>query len=140
MSNPIPEEKKNPVKADVTIWQPGKTIQEMLDYEYAITGGLMRALTVLSKLKPEFNIGSIWTELKKQGFEVEHGVIKLLLESKLGINQQLDGFNLYKAIPSHRWVAEELVVEGPKSTPVAPGTKPAVAKPKPVIAVDPASV
>ena len=124
MSEPEKEVKKAPVKADVTIWQPGKSIQEMIDDEDAIAGGLMKALTVLSKKKTKFNIGSIYSELRKEGFEVEHRFIELLLKKKCGIKKELVGVNLYKALLPSQWVEEVKVEEKKEEEPKAVATPP----------------
>ena len=104
MSEETKVEKKSPVKADVTIWQPGKSIQEMLDYEDAVVGGLKIALTRLSKRKSLFNLGSIYSQLQKAGFEVDHPFIQALLKTKMGIKPTTFNGTMYKALHSDLWV------------------------------------
>ena len=84
------------VKQDIIIWQAGKSLEEMWDDQEKIIVILKQALRDLSAKREFFNAGSIYTALKKGGYELEHKDINKLLR-KLKIYPSARGQNIYKS-------------------------------------------
>lgn len=102
---PVNEKKeaRAPVKADIFIWQPGKQIQEMFDFQVKLTESIQEIILNLSANRPQINTGMVWTAImklpfvKQSGLEIKHDVIRNLLKTHFNIHPSRKGRHTYES-------------------------------------------
>ena len=97
---PLPEPPKLTYKtitrADIIVWQAGKSLEEMYQHQEKIFELLKQTLRTLSQKREFINLGSIYSGLKNGGYDIDPQDINKLLR-KLEIYPSSQGQNIYKS-------------------------------------------
>ncbi|KKN86536.1 hypothetical protein LCGC14_0267120 [marine sediment metagenome] len=97
------EQARVPVKSDIFIWQPGKQIQEMFDFQVKLIENIQEIVLDLSSNRKQINTGMIHTVLKEldfvkeAGVEIKHESIKKLLAKHFNIHNSRAGRHTYES-------------------------------------------
>ncbi len=83
-------------KEDIYIWQAGKSLEEMYEYQLRVIDILMDSLRYLTKKREYFTLGQVYSSLKLKGYNIRHQDIDKLLK-KYNIHGSSRGTNTYQS-------------------------------------------
>ncbi len=88
------------VKADIRLWQAGKSLEEMKEYENSIVSALKKVVTKVAGKRIKFNVGHLWSALKAEGYTIAHSEIVMLMAQDLGLSVSPKGSNTFLSEPA----------------------------------------